>query len=117
MTPEEIERAIETLLNNQANHELQLERTSQQLAQTDKQLEQTNGQIEQTNRQLEQTNRQLEHTDRQVAMLAESQREFMQVVLQHIEAQGEINKTIRGSIRDLSNTVERYISEGRNGKS
>ena len=110
MTPEEIERAIETLLNNQANHELQLERTSQQLAQTDKQLEQTNGQIEQKNRQLEQT-------DRQVAMLAESQREFMQVVLQHVESQGEINKAIRGSIRDLSNTVERYISEGRNGKS
>jgi chromosome segregation ATPase len=96
MTPEEIERAIETLLNNQANYELQLERTNQQL---------------------ERTNQQLEHTGRQVAMLAESQREFMQVVLQHIESQGEINKAIRGSIRDLSNTVERYISEGRNGKS
>jgi hypothetical protein len=96
MTPEEIERAIETLLNNRANYELQLEKT---------------------NRQLEQTNRQLEQTNKQVGMLAESQREFMQIVLQHIESQGEINKAIRGSIRDLSNTVERYISEGRNGKS
>jgi SMC interacting uncharacterized protein involved in chromosome segregation len=96
MTPEELERAIEILLNNQARHELRLERTDQQ--------------IEQTNRQLDQTNK-------QVGILAESQREFTQVVLQYIESQGEINKSIRDSIRDLSNTVERYIDEGRNGKS
>jgi hypothetical protein len=89
MTSEEMERAIETLLNNQANYELQLE----------------------------QTNRQIEQTNKQLGILAESQREFMQIVLQHVESQGEINKAIRGSIRDLSNTVERYISEGRNGKS
>lgn len=124
MTPEEIKRAIETLLNNQANYELQLERTNRQLdrtdrqlAQTDNQLERTDRQLEQTNQQLEQTNRQLEQTNERVGVLAESQREFMQVVIQHIEAQGEINKSIRGSIRELSNTVERYINEGRNGKS
>lgn len=102
MTPEEIERAIETLLNNQANYELQ--------------LEQTNRQLEQTSRQLEQTNKQLEQTNSQVGVLAESQREFTQVVLHYIESQGEINKALRGSIHDLSNTVERYISEGRKGK-
>ncbi|HVG32005.1 MAG TPA: hypothetical protein VM911_02960 [Pyrinomonadaceae bacterium] len=96
MTSEELERAIEILLNNQARYELRLERTDQQIEQTNKQLEQTN---------------------KQVGMLAESQREFMQVVLQYITSQGEINKSIRDSIRDLSNTVERHIIEGHNGKS
>lgn len=96
MTSEEMERAIEILLNNQASYEHQ---------------------FEQTNRQIEQTNRQLEQTNGQLAILAETQREFMEVVIQHIEAQGKINKAIRGSIRDLSKTVERYINEGRNGKS
>lgn len=89
MTSEEMERAIEILLNNQASYV---------------------NQFEQTNRQIKQTNKQL-------GVLAETQREFMEVVIQHIEAQGKINKVIRGSIRDLSKTVERYISEGRNGKS
>jgi inactivated superfamily I helicase len=89
MTPEEMERAIEILLNNQARHELHLERTDQQIVQT----------------------------NQQIGILAESQREFTQVVLQYIESQGEFNKSIRDSIRDLSNTVERYINEGRNGKS
>jgi inactivated superfamily I helicase len=88
MTSEELERAIEILLNNQARYELRLERTDQQIEQTNK----------------------------QVGMLAESQREFMQVVLQYIESQGEINKSIRDSIRDLSNTVERHINEGHHGK-
>jgi two-component system CheB/CheR fusion protein len=117
MTPEEIERAIETLLNNQANYELQLERTNRQLEQTNDQLERTNRQLERTDSQVERTNIQVEQMNERVGVLAESQREFMQVVIQHIESQGEINKSIRGSIRDLSNTVERYISEGRNGKS
>lgn len=89
MTSEEMERAIEILLNNQASYV----------------------------HQFEQTNRQIEQTNKQLGVLAETQREFMEVVIQHIEAQGKINKAIRGSIRDLSKTVERYISEGRNGKS
>lgn len=66
MTSEEMERAIETLLNHQANYGLQLE----------------------------QTNRQIEETNKQLGILAESQREFMQIVLPHIESQGEINKAI-----------------------
>lgn len=96
MTSEELERAIETVQNNRASYERQFERT---------------------NRQIEQTNKQLERTDRQLGVLAETQREFMEVVIQHIEAQGKINKTIRGAIRDLSKIVERHINEGHNGKS
>jgi len=96
MTSEEMEKAIEILLNNQASYDHQLDQTNQQIVQTNKQVEQTN---------------------RQLGVLAETQREFMEVVIQHIEAQGKINKAIRGSIRDLSKIVERYINEDRNGKS
>jgi prefoldin subunit 5 len=52
MTGDEVERAIETLLNNQANFEVQLEKTNQQLGQTNQQVEQVSRQVEQTNRQV-----------------------------------------------------------------
>jgi hypothetical protein len=57
MTSEEMERAIEILLNNQASYEHQFERT---------------------NRQIEQTNRQLERTDKQLGILVETQRKFIE---------------------------------------
>ncbi len=93
MTNEEVERAIETLLNNQATFETQLEKT--------------NRQIEQTNRQIEQTNHRLE-------IHAESQTEFIQIVLKQIEAQGEVNASLRNTVRDLASTVER-LAQGSNG--
>ncbi len=40
MTNEEMERAIETVLNNQANYKIQLERTNKRLELIDKRLEQ-----------------------------------------------------------------------------
>lgn len=92
MTGEEVERAIETLLDNQATFETQLERTNQQ-------LERTNQQIEQTNRRLE--------------MHAESQTEFIQVVLKHIEAQGETNHSMRSAVQNLASVVE-TLSKGNN---
>lgn len=88
MTGEEVERAIETLLGNQATFETQLERT---------------------NRQIEQTNRRLE-------MHAESQTEFIQVVLKHIEAQGEINASMRSAMQNLTSIVE-TLSKGNNSGS
>ena len=80
------------------------------------QFEKTNRQIEKTNRQLAETNRQVEETNKRLETLSETQTEFIQVVTRHIEAQGEIDSSIRDAVRDLSSTVERYISEGRNGK-
>jgi vacuolar-type H+-ATPase subunit I/STV1 len=102
MTPEEIERAFEIVLSNQANFEVQLEKT--------------NRQIEETNRQLAETNRQAAETNKRLEIVAETQTEFIQVVTRHIESQGEINNSLRNAIRDLSSTVERYISDGRNGQ-
>ena len=130
MTPEEIERAFEIVLNNQANFEIQLEKTNRQVEETNRQLGETNRQVEETNRQLGETNRQVEVTSRNVQDLsrqveetnkrleifADTQAEFIQVVTRNIEAQGKFNNSIRNAVRDLSSTVERYISEGRNGK-
>jgi prefoldin subunit 5 len=46
MTSDQVERAIETLLTNQATFETQLERTNQQIEQTNRQIEQTNQRLE-----------------------------------------------------------------------
>lgn len=103
MTGEEMERAIEIILHNQANFELQFEKT----------------------------NRQIESTNARMETLAETQTEFIQITTRHIETQGEINASVRGMLRELkesqtrtderlgrlAETVERHISEGRNGNS
>jgi len=130
MTNEEMERSIEFLLNSQASLETK--------------IEQTNEQVKQTSRQIEQTNRQMEQTNKRLDMYAETQNEFMQIVLRHIEAQGEINASLRKTSNDLTvaqqrteermdslalaqrqteerlksliETVDRYIRERRDGK-
>jgi len=134
MTGEEMERAIEIILNNQANFELQFEKTNQQIEETNKRLSLFIGE-----------------TDKRFGIFAETQTEFIQITLRHIEAQGEINASIRSTVREikettrelkettrelkettrelkesqtrtderigkLAETVERFISEGRNGK-
>ncbi|HEX8652969.1 MAG TPA: hypothetical protein VF708_19290 [Pyrinomonadaceae bacterium] len=144
MTPEEMERAIEIVLNNQAHFEVQLEKTIRQVEETNRQLGETNQQLGETNRQLGETNRQVAEmsqqlaemsqqlaetnrhvqeisrqvvdTNRRLGMFADTQAEVIQVVTRHIEAQGEFNSSMRDAVRDLSSTVERYITDGRNGK-
>ena len=95
MTNEDMERAIEFLLKNQANFEVRLEQTIEQVTKT---------------------NRQVEQLSTQMGVLAETQNEFMQVVLQHIVAQGEINASLRDSMRSLNTAMERHSIEGHNGK-
>ncbi len=84
MTGEEMERAIEFLLQSQANLESHL--------------------VE---------------TNRIIQLHAETQTQFMQIVTRHIEAQGEINASLRAAVsrtderlERLEALVERYI-EGR----
>jgi hypothetical protein len=67
MTSEEMERAIEFLLQSQAKSEAQAEQTSQQ-----------------------------------VAALAKTHEEFTGFVRSHIEAQGEINRSLRETVRALT---------------
>lgn len=103
MTSEEMERALEILLNNQARYELQ--------------LEQSNRQLQQTNEQIEQINSQVGAVTNSVGIIAQMQREFMQVMPQHMESQAEINKTMRDSVRELSSTLKRRITEDHGAKS
>jgi chromosome segregation ATPase len=109
MTSEEMERAIEIIFNNQANFEIQFEKTNRQVEQMGRQVEQLGRQVEQTSRQIEETNIRLEAH-------AETQIQFIQVMTRHVEAQGEINDSVRNALRNLSVIVERHISEGHNGK-
>ena len=81
MTGEEMERAIEVLLKSQANFEVRLE---------------------QTNQQLERTSRQGEETDRRLSILAETQSEFIQTMLRHVEAQAEIKADVRRTMKELA---------------
>jgi hypothetical protein len=67
MNGEEMERAIEFLLQSQANLEAQIA-----------------------------------ETNRVVQLNAETQTEFIQIVTRHIEAQGEINASLRASVRELT---------------
>jgi DNA polymerase elongation subunit (family B) len=95
MTNEEFERAIEHILNLQANFEVQLEKTNQQLAETDAQVKRTSRQIEETNKRLD--------------IYAETQTEFIKIVTKHIEAQGEINASLRASLARTDSRLDALI--------
>jgi predicted nucleic acid-binding Zn-ribbon protein len=86
MTGEEMERAIEFVLQSQANFEAQFAKTNQQM----------------------------ERTEQRVSMLAETQTEFIQAMLQHVEAQREINASLRGktsNLERLQEVTEQRMSE------
>jgi ABC-type Fe2+-enterobactin transport system substrate-binding protein len=90
MTGDEMQSAIEFLLRNQVNFEVQLEKTNQQLERTDQQME---------------------LTDQRVSLLAETQTEFIQVMLQHVEAQGEINASMRRTMSELAQAQQQTQQE------
>jgi septal ring factor EnvC (AmiA/AmiB activator) len=100
MTSDEMQNAIEFLLRNQANFEVQLEKTNQQLTRTDEQLARTDEQLARTDEQLARTDQQLEQTNQRVSLLAKTQTEFIQAMVQHVEAQGEINANMRRTIKN-----------------
>ena len=106
MNSDEIQSAIEFLLKSQANFEVQLEKVNQQSERTNQQSERTSQQLERTNQQLEETNQQLEETNQRISLLAETQTEFIQTVLRHVEDQRAINADMRQTTRDLSKAQE-----------
>lgn len=106
MTNEEMERAIEFLLKSQATLEIQVERTSRQ--------------VEETNKRLEESNQRLVGTNERMESYADTQTGFIQIVTRHIEAQGEINASLRASLARTDDRLDALIDivrEGRNGKS
>jgi hypothetical protein len=98
MTGEEMERAIEFLLKNQADFDVRLNRLTEE-------VDQLTGEVRETGQQLR--------------MHADTQTEFVRVVTSHIEAQGHINADVRATLvrisedlRSLATTVQRF-AEGR----
>lgn len=98
MTGEEMERAIEFLLKNQANFDVRLNRLAEE-------VDQLTGEVRETGQQLR--------------LHADTQTDFVRVVTAHIEAQGHINADVRATLvrisedlRLLATTVQRF-AEGR----
>lgn len=79
MTGEELERAIGFLLQNQAHHAARLDELTTQIAET----------------------------NRIVQLHAETQTEFIQAVSRHIEAQGEINISLRAAVARTDDRLDR----------
>jgi ABC-type transporter Mla subunit MlaD len=109
MTGEEMERALEFLLQSQANYDARLE-------QTNARLEQTNAWLVQTNARLEQTSEQISETSRQLQAYAETQTEFIQIVTTSISRLAEAQTRSDERLDNLTALVERFITEGKDGK-
>lgn len=91
MTGEEMERAIEFLVKSQAAHDTRLDQLTAQVTETSKQLQ----------------------------MYAETQSQFIQIVTRTLEAQAEVNASLRAAIARTDERLERLevvverIVEGR----
>jgi chromosome segregation ATPase len=85
MTGEEMERAIEFLLQSQANHEARLGELTVKTNQLTEQIAETN---------------------RIVQFHAETQTNFIQIVTRHIEAQVEINASLRAGIARMDARID-----------
>ncbi len=109
MTGEEMERAIEFLLQSQANAETQIAEMRQQLGETWQQIAQTNRQLAETNRQLAETDRQVAETQRQLAAYAETQSVFIQTVTRTFEAQDQINASQRAANAQADERLNKLI--------
>jgi septal ring factor EnvC (AmiA/AmiB activator) len=94
MTNEEMERAIEFLLQHQATLEQRIEQTNEQLAKTDAQVAETN---------------------RQLAAYAETQSEFIAIVARSIQALIESQARTDERLNALIGVVERHVADGHGG--
>lgn len=94
MTGEEMERAIEFLLQNQATLEQRVERTQQQISETQQQL----GELTAV-----------------VRMQADSQGQFNQTLTTTVVSLAEAQTKTEAKVDRLASMVER-LAEGRNGQ-
>lgn len=117
MTNEEMERAIEFLLTNQANMGTQIERTNQQIGEINKQIGENNKQIGENNKQISEINKQIGEINKLFGEQLQTQTEFIQVVARTFEAQSRINQRTDERLDKLTSVVEWLVNEGRNGNS
>ena len=130
MNGEEMQRAIEFLLEHQATLEQRIEQTNAQLAQTNEQLAQTNEQLAQTNAQLGELSRQVGALSDQVSAYAETQSEFIEIATRSIEALTAAQLRTERAVVQLAKRqdetdarldrltvlIERFVTGGRNGQ-
>ncbi len=109
MTGEEMERAVEFLIQSHADFDSRMGSLAQRVEGLTQGMEVLTKNVEEHTRQIAQTDKQLE-------TLIETQNEFTQFVMRHIEAQGEINKRTDERLNVLINTIEKYVAgQGRQG--
>lgn len=92
MTGDEMERAIDFLLQGQANHEARLGELTVQVGELTYKVNQLTEQVAETNKI--------------VQLHAETQTQFIQIVTRHIEAQGEINASLRVGIKQADARIK-----------
>ncbi|MDT7604500.1 MAG: hypothetical protein QOF61_2497, partial [Acidobacteriota bacterium] len=90
MTGAEMERAIEFLLQSQANFEGRLTAFDERLSAFDTRLERMQQQLEETHRQLGETNQQLQS-------FADTQAQLIETVTLYIEAQDRTHAELRAA--------------------
>lgn len=81
MSNEEMERALENLVKNQASFDVRLDQTNQQIAEMSKQIQ----------------------------IYAETQTEFIQIVTRTLEAQAESNASLRAAIARTDERLDRLV--------
>lgn len=102
MTNEEMERAIEFLLKSQASFEARQASFEAQLTQTGQQVIQTNQQVIQTSQQVELTSQKVEAMAQKVDLMREVHEDFSRYVRGFLEAQSEVNQSLRETVRALT---------------
>ena len=92
VTADEMQRAIEFLINNQANFE---EQNAESNRRCDTRFEETNRQITQTNQVVE--------------ALADIQAVFAQTVIGYVASQNDLNTSVQKQISDLTKAVDNFL--------
>ncbi|HEX8424200.1 MAG TPA: hypothetical protein VF634_12345 [Pyrinomonadaceae bacterium] len=119
MTGEELERAIEFLLQSQANHEARLGELTERIGELTEKTHQLTQQVTETGRQVTETGRQVAETGQQLTVYAETQSVFIQTVTRALEAQDQINASLRAAdartderLNKLIGLFEQHITTG-----
>ena len=95
MTGEELERAIEFLLQSQANSEARIARLEAAQEDTNRQIAETGRQLAETGRQIAENGRQLADTNQLLDSFADTQAALMRVAAETFAAQNRINEDVR----------------------
>ncbi len=102
MTNEEVERAIDFLLRSQANSEARIEQTNVQLNQLAGKVDQLAGKVDQLAGKVDQLAERFDQLAGQLGSFADTQTEMMRVMTRTLEAQSQINESLRMSVSDLA---------------